>query len=242
MRRFVVVLLSLIFAATAFAQQSPRLTWLRYYQANAGKDADFLWLVNDSLKPSLDKLVADKKIAGWGVAVPLTHTGEPWTHVIYVGLPDWDAAEELVKAMAASESRFAAGPVQSGSVRDVILRHISQSDVPPTTKPKYIGIDTYVVKPGRVGDVTALFNEWVKPLFTAIAAKGKYGPWGFSSQDSTGGYTHMVWSFINDLSAFDDHEAAVMALDPVKLRGYEVRLRDATEPDKHRMQLLRVVQ
>jgi hypothetical protein len=243
MRRLVLlVLLFALCANSSFAQQPPRMTWLRYYQASAGKDADLLWLVNDSMKPVLDKLAGDKKIAGWGVAVPLTHTDEPWTHVIYVGLADWAAAEELAKALSPSESRFSAGPVQPGSVRDVILRHVVQSEVPPTVKPKYIGVDTYVVKPGRAGDVTALFKEWAKPLFTAIAAKGKYGPWGLSTQDSNGAYTHMVWYFLNDLSALDEHEAGVMALDPIKLRGYEVRLRDATEPEKHRMQLLRVVQ
>ncbi|HEV7766580.1 MAG TPA: hypothetical protein VGQ76_16380 [Thermoanaerobaculia bacterium] len=242
MRRLVLVLLSLIFTASAFAQQMPRLTWLRYYQAAAGKDGDLLWLVNDSLKPVLDKLVADKKALAWGVAVPLTHTGEPWTHIVFVGLADWAAAEELAKAIAPSESRFAAGPVQPGSVRDVILRNIAHSEVPPAAKPKYIGIDTYVVKPGRSGDVDALFNEWTKPLFTAVAAKGKFGPWGFSTQDMRGDYTHMVWYFMSDLTALDEHDAALMAIDPVKLRGYDVRLRDATEPEKHRMQILRVVQ
>ena len=254
MRRLVPLVLLFALCATAtFAQQPPKLTWLRFYQVTPGKDADFMRLLNDSSKAMFDKLIAEKKVAGWGVAVPLTHNDEPWTHVVFVGLADWAAAEALVKGIEASDAQLSAAEmkrmgelamssIRPGSVRDIILHHIAQSDTPPMAPPKYIGVDYYTIKQGRHGDAVALFNEWAKPMFTELASKGKFGPWGFSSQNYADGYTHMVWYFMSDLTALDETDAAMKALDPMKLRGFDVRLRDMSEPEKQRTQLLRVIQ
>jgi hypothetical protein len=255
MRRLVpLVLLFALCATSAFAQQPPKLTWLRFYQVTPGKDADFMRLLNDSGKAMLDKLIAEKKVVGWGVAVPLTHNDEPWTHVVYVGLADWAAAEAMIKGFESSDAKLSAAEmkrmdemtmasIKPGSVRDIILQHIVQSEAPPMAPPKYIGVDYYTVKQGRHGDAVALFNEWAKPLFTDVAAKGKFGPWGFSTQNYLlGSYTHMVWYFMSDLAALDELNTGNMALDPMKLRGFDVRLRDLSEPEKQRTQLLRVIQ
>jgi hypothetical protein len=242
MRRLVFLVSLLAVCASAFAQQAPKppkITWLRFYQVQPGKDADFLKLIGSS-RPMLDKLTAAGKVAGWGVAVPLTHNDEPWTHVVFVGLADWSAAEAMVRG-------FEEGPdmgisaIVPGSVRDVILHHITQSEQPPKAPPKYIGVDFYTVKQGRQGDAVALFNEWAKPMFTELAAKGNLGPWGFSMQSEMAGYTHMVWFFMSDLTAFDDNDVLMKSMDPMKLRGFDVRLRDMSEPEKHRTQLLRIV-
>lgn len=253
MRRVVLLALVVFSTANVFAQQA-RMSWLRYYQVQPGKEADFLQFINGTSKAAFDQMVAEKKALRWGVAVPLTHNDEPWTHLVFVALADWSAADALVKSMEASDAAMAradqvkyaalkSSSVQPHSVRDVILRHVSTSDAPaPQAQPKYIGLETYVVKPGRAGDAVALFNEWMKPVFNATMAKGKFGPWGFSTQDSAGGYTHVAWYFMNDLGALDENESAMTAMEPAKLRGFDVRLRDLSEPEKHRSQILRIVQ
>jgi hypothetical protein len=257
MRRLVPVslfLVSLFAAAAAFAQAPApaRLTWLRYYQAQPGKDAELTRLLLEDSKPMFDKLMADKKIVGWGLAVPITHNDEPWTHVFYVTVADWSRADQLIQGVEASyagrpkaemdrmDQMFMAAD-RPEMTRDVILHHLSQSEAPPMAMPKYIGVDTYVIKQGRASDAVALFNEWAKPLFTSVAAKGKLGPWGFSSQDQTGAWTHMVWYFMSDLAAIDQYDAGIMGMEPMKLRGFDVRLRDLSEPEKHRTQILRVL-
>lgn len=256
MRRLVPVslfLVSLFVAAAAFAQPvQPQLTWLRYYQALPGKDMELTRLLVDGSKPIFDKLMAEKKIASWGLAVPITHNDEPWTHVFYITVNDWSGVEQLVQGVEASDAAMPKAEMErmdkaflaayrQEMTRDVILRHLSQSEAPPMAMPKYIGVETYVIKQGRANDALGLFNEWAKPLFTGIGAKGKFGPWGFSTQEQTGAWTHMVWYFMSDLGALDQHDAAMMALDPVKLRGFDVRLRDMSEPEKHRMMILRLV-
>jgi len=257
MRRFTYALVALFTALTALAQQPPappQLTWIRYYEAMPGKEMEFGKLLSESSKAVFDKLIADKKVVGWGVAVPFSHTGESWTHVAYVGLADWSAVEALGAEFEAADAKLPPAELKKmddkfmaalkpNSVRDVVIRHLSQGPPMTMTKPKYIGVDTYVIKQGRFEDAVGLFNEWAKPMFSDVAAKGKFGPWGLSMQEmvTTPGWTHMVWYFMNDLTAIDEANAASMALGPMKLKGYDVRLRDMSEPDKHQGQILRIV-
>jgi len=228
MRRLVplALLFVCLFSSSSALAQQARFTWLRFHNVAAGQDAQ--------LRSMYDRVMAGQKVVGWGIAVPLTHTGDPWTHVVYVAFADWASADAFAKATE-SAGAFPVG-------MDVILNHIVQAEVPPKARPKYIGVDTYVVKQGRAGDAISLFNEWGKPLFSAAAEKGRIGTWGFSTQSSIDDYTHMIWYFMSDLAAIDDLVAGSMSLDPMKLRGYEVRLRDLSEPEKYRTQLLRIVQ
>jgi len=255
MRRFIFLLLAAAIAIPATAQQAPAtLTWLRYYEAQPGKERELGQLLVAASKPVFDQLIADGKVVAWGVVVPASHTTETWTHAVFVTTHNWAGYEALTAASEAAMAKLSPSErstfegqmmaaLKPHSRRDVVLRHVSQSPLPsapPAAKPKYIGVDTYVVKPGRHEDAVALFNEWAKPMFSS---SGKLGPWGFSIQEmvTTPGWTHMIWYFMNDLGAIDEMNAAAMALGPMKLKGYDVRLRDFSEPDKHQGQLLRIV-
>ena len=256
MRRVLYVLI-LLTVTSALAQQQPAgLTWIRYYEALPGKEMELGQLLVASTK-SMDKLIADKTIAAYGVVVPLSHTADTWTHAVYVTVKDWSSYEAFLNGMISTLTQMPPaeaktlqesfmGAMRPNSYRDVMLRHVSQaplSTAPPAARPKYIGIDTYVIKPGRFEDATGLFNEWAKPVFTELGAKGKFGPWGLSTQEmvTMPGWTHMIWYFMADLGAIDQMNAANMALPPMKLKGFDVRLRDMSEPEKHQGQLLRIV-
>ena len=260
MRRSIFALAALCLAFSALAQQpkQPELTWVRYYEAQPGKEMEFVRLLTETGKPIFDKLIADKKAAGWGIVVPVTLLeGETWTTAAYVTVNDWSAVEAMMSAFEANDAKMSPAEMKKmndafnaalkpGSVYDVILRHVSQAPMPtamPATRPKYIGVDTYTIKQGRGMDAVSLFNEWAKPIFTDAAAKGGFGPWGLSTQAiyTSGDWTHMVWYFMNDLAAYDTMNAANMALDPMKLKGFDVRLRDMSEPEKQRAQILRIV-
>ncbi|HET7433356.1 MAG TPA: hypothetical protein VFN10_01450 [Thermoanaerobaculia bacterium] len=250
MRRFVLPIL-VVFAlvTSALAQQPaplPKLTWIRYYTVQPGKGDTFVRLMRQSSQKMFDELLAGKKVQAWGIVVPMTHTDETWTHAIYITMDDWASVESLVRAVEAADTSSDAAleaTLVSGSIRDVVLRHIIQSEAPPKAAPKYIDVSTYVVKPGRANDAVALYREWAVPMLTAAAMRGNVGPWGLSSQaiDTNGSWTHMTWTFLSDLNALGDRETDMMALPANKLMGYDVRLRDLSEPEKHREQILRVI-
>jgi len=257
MRRLVLGLLVLAITIPAFAQPAPApatLTWIRYYEAQPGKERELGQILVAASKPVFDQLIADRKVVAWGVVVPMSHTSETWTHAVFVTANDWAGYEALTSSSEAAMAKLSASErstlegqmmaaMKPHTLRDVVLRHLSQSPLPttpPAARPKYIGIDTYVVKPGRYEDALGLFNEWAKPTFSSAS---KLGPWGFSMQEmvTTPGWTHMIWYFMTDLAAIDELNAATMALGATKLKGYDVRLRDFSEPDKHQGQILRIV-
>lgn len=246
--------LVLFLAASALAQSAPpqaKLTWVRYYTVERGREADFNQYIHDYTRPMMDRLVADKKILGWGAGFPITMNDEPYTNVVWVALPDWNGAEAIGQAIEAANA--AASPaemqkmmrlgssIREGSVRDVILRHLVQSDGPGLPAPKFIVADTYTIKPGRGGDAVALFNEWGKPNFDAV--KSRLGPWGLSVQalPTEESWTHMVWYFISDLGALDTLDNAMMSMEPRKLQGFDVRLRDMSDVTKQRSQIIRIM-
>ena len=256
MRRLLPVSLLLVLAASALGQAAPpqaKFTWVRYYTVDRGREADFAQLIRDYTKPMMDRLVAEKKIVAWGWGYPITRTDDAATHIVWMGLPDWGGAEAVGQAIEALGRNASAADaatmvklgtsIREGSVRDVILRHLSQSEGVPATPPKYVVADTYVIKPGREGDAVALFNEWAKPIFNSVALKPRMPLWGLSSQaiPTEGDWTHMVWYFITDLGALDALDTAMMSGDPRTMQGYEVRLRDMSDVTKQRSQILRLM-
>lgn len=241
MRRLLVLVCLCLASLSAFAQTPApaKMTWLRYYQVERGKDADFMRLAHDAFKPVLDDLRAKKKIVDWGLAFPLTQNGDPWTHALYITMPDWSGAEALDQAI--DQAQMAMTPevmkrtgelsMSIAKSQDVILRHLVQSTTMPTAKPKYIMVETHKIKPGREADAVQLFNDWGTPMFTELAAKGTIGIWGLSTHGVAGAadWTHMVWYFLPDLGNLDKVMAANDALDARKRQGFMVRYADMSE-------------
>lgn len=258
MRRFIVLVCFCVAVLSASAQTPPplpKMTWVRYYTIERGKGADFNRLVQENMRPVLDGLRKEQKILDWGLAVPITMNGDPWTHALYIAMPDWSAAEALDQAIDKAGAtmtpevarRTGELAMSIAAERDVILRHHVQSATPPRAKPKYIVADVHRIKPGREADALALFNEWAKPMFTDLAAKGDVDLWGFSSHGVAVGvtgaadWTHMVWYFLHDLGAMESVIAANERVEPRTAQGWWVRLRDMSEIGARREQVWRIV-
>src|SRR6185436_1083970 len=134
MRRISILLL-LLLATTASAQVS-KLTWIRHYQAYPGKED----LLTQQLIESLAKVRADG-IATWGIAVPLSHNDQPWTHMVFAGVRDWAAIESLADTLVADAKRSVL-TVPDGT-RDTVIVHVVRSTTASTVKPKYLVINEH---------------------------------------------------------------------------------------------------
>ena len=228
----IVALLLLCATASTEAQQLPKLTWIRYFQLAPGSRTD---LVKTARVP-FDKMLADGAIVAWGVVEPVSRVGEPYSHAVYVTVQDWTAVDAVVTAMSTS------GLTGTEHTHDVVLRHVVQSETPPVAKPKYLVVNLHPVNRGRESDAVHLFNEWAKPVFTKLAAGGKLGPWGLSTQNIVidNKWTHMVWYFIADTSVLEDINTTLAEMGWSQLTTFERRLRAMSEDD-YIGQLMRVV-
>ncbi|HEX6099732.1 MAG TPA: hypothetical protein VF432_25685 [Thermoanaerobaculia bacterium] len=254
MRRFLLLVCLVFTALSAFAQAPlPKMTWLRYYHVERGKSAEFMQLAREQFKPVLDGLQKAGKLHSWGLAIPITQVEEPWSHALYIAMPDWSGAEAIDQAIDKAEASMTpqmakrmgelSMSIRDGGMRDVILRHIVQSENEPKAQPKYIIADVYKIKPGREADAVALFNEWAKPLFTDLAGKGSVDMWGLSTHGVPGAadWTHMVWYFLHDLGDMEAIIAANETMEPRKMQGFSVRLRDMSEWSTPREQVWRLI-
>lgn len=233
MRRFILVIL--LFVPTLATAQVSSLSWLRYYTAQPGKEE----ALTELLKEAAGNKLAGK-VTTWGIAVPLSHTDEGWTHLMYAGVRDWKSIEHLEAAFASEAKRTPL--VATNGIRDSVLVHLVRSETPPAFKPKYLVVNEHPIKVGRENDAIALFNEWAKPVFVDLASRGKIAAWGHSAQNIVihEGWTRMVWYFVSDLSALDEVNKSLAALPPQQLRSYWLRLDDmSTGPFQG--QVLRVV-
>src|SRR5688572_5689525 len=99
MRRLICLSFIILLATSALArqqtpaQQPPGLTWIRYYEALPGKERELGQLLISSTKATMDKLIADKIVAAYGIAVPLSYNTETWTHAVYITVADWTSYE-----------------------------------------------------------------------------------------------------------------------------------------------------
>ena len=254
MRRFIVVVSFVLMAASAFAQQAPpKMTWVRTYTVEYGREADFLRLIREETKPIFDALLKENKIAGWGVAVPVTHSSDPTTHLVYAALPDWGGADDVANAIEKANAAMTpadmkrmgelASSIRQGSMRDIILRHVVQTTTAPASQPRYIRTDTHVIKTGREGDAVQLFNEWAKPIFVDLAAKGTVSVWGLSvhgvPDGGQDGWTHMVWYFMPDMAGQDVIDTINEG--SARTKGYWLRLWDMSVPEKYRGTVYRII-
>ena len=58
-------------------------------------------LMNMGSMAALDQLLADKKIVSWGMARPLTRSGQNWTNLVWITGQNWSAFDDLFAALQA---------------------------------------------------------------------------------------------------------------------------------------------
>lgn len=260
MRRVLLVLGVLVFTVSAFAQMAPapagppQLTWLRFYTVDRSHTRNFMDVFNRTTGPVLDRLASDRQVAGWGLAVPFTMTGEDWTHMLWITVNNWAAGDAVVRALEESDRSRPAADMEHdqmmmadaiGNVRDVVLRHVEQSPAPPppSFRPMYIRVGYYTVNPGREADAAGLFHDYTVPLFRDLAARGVIGPFGMSTQEvvTDPSFTHVIWTFVDSLARFDQVREASMARPADAQKNANAKINDMTDADNFHSEILRIV-
>jgi hypothetical protein len=251
---FLLVAIGSLSAQTA-PPPAPQLTWVRFYQVEPGHSGDYMKLMNMGSMAALDQLLADKKIVSWGMARPLTKSGQNWTDLIWITGQNWSAFDDLVGALQALDRSRSAeerqryesmlgNTLDADGTRDVILRHLVQPSVPvaPTFKPAFIRVSYYTVKPGRNADVVALFKESTAQLYNDLVSRGVMGPWGLSTQEivTSPDFTHMVWYFAKDLKSLDQVRDVMMARPEEVRTNLMTRVNELTEPHDFSSEILMI--
>jgi hypothetical protein len=245
---------------SVMAQDSRPVTWVNYMQAKPGHGGDLMQLVKKYNAPVMDGLVDDGTLVSWGVAVPMTHLGQTWTHMMWASVADWSGMEKLVRAMdEADKSRsekesqeieeaFQAAAVPEGH-RDVVLRHVVLSAPEPGSggpAPGYLVLGFYTASPGEGDEIAELYEEVAGPVYDRLKAEGAVTAYGFAAQelDLDPAWSHVSWFFLNDLGGMDRRAKAFAEAQKERSDAQEEMLEawfeEVLEPAHHDL-LLRVV-
>ncbi len=216
--------LSLLFVASAAAQQVEPIIYVADFTVKPGKSADFMDLVKKYDAPVFDQLIKDGVVMAWGVDVPVLHTAGGSTHSFWWAMPNVGALdkvsaalEEMHKKMAADgvEEKFLAA-VDISKHSDMLFREIitgSGSAQPANDSGGYLWLTFTKVNPGKGDEYRKLWNEYNKPVYDKLVAEGAiYGyAVGVEEAKTTNDFTHYTAVTMANLAARDKVVAAFKA-------------------------------
>lgn len=256
----VILILAILLApALAMAQDAPKpITWVNYMQAKPGQDEALVELFKKRNGQMFDRLMADGILSSWGIAEPMTHRGQKWTHLVWATVQDWAHMDKLVNAMGEEaksrsekenqeiEAAFKAASDFSGH-RDVINRHVVFSAAASGgPAPGYLVLGFYKAAPGEADEITNVYETVAAPVYDKLQKDGAVAAYGFAAQelDLDPDWTHVSWFFLNDLSGMDARAKAFAASWEARSDAEEEMLEawfeKVLEPEHHDL-LFRVV-
>jgi hypothetical protein len=238
------------------------LTWVRYFRTQPGQERDFVATIKEVNGDTLDGLVKQGKLRAWGIAIPFTRTEEPWTHAVWLSVPDWAHMDEVVQGFEAAEQargkeaneaiaqRFR-GLVEAGSVHDEVFRNIVVSSAgqgsPSAQPPAYIRLSAYKVRAGHQKDAVDLYKRYALPVYESLIADGSIIQSGLAVREivSDSEWTHLSWMMTANLAALDKAQQAFAkaeeARSPQEQADLAKNLGEALDFDAYRSQILRIV-
>jgi hypothetical protein len=247
MKRRVVMLLMLLLlgARAAGAQELQPVTLLAEYYVKTGQEGEFLKLVNEFVGPIYEKLKAERAIIAWGVDVPLLHAPESATHSVWYTVPDTGALEKLIAAIeargkeiseaeqkAAEEARRRRQPAAKGMFerfqetndlgkhRDFLFRALTMkygSAPPPAGSQPYAWITVVTVKPGKAAEFQQLLGKYIYPVFDKLMAEGAINGYEMGIEEARSmPATHYVLASLPNLAAREKVRAAFAAVNQAR--------------------------
>lgn len=213
MRMLAAVLLALVCAAGAAAQQMPQpVVVYTDYTIKPGKEADFMDVVSKVGAPVRDKLMKDGVIMAWGVEVPLNRGAYgSTTHTIWYAVADWAGIEKVQAAMVAQIQKIGADDAKAAEeakkknqkpamstmerandawdaskTRDWYARDIvfaTGSGPAPAGVLPFTRYGFVQAKPGKGGDYREAWEKYNKPVYDSLVKDGTIAAYGLSVEE-----------------------------------------------------------
>ena len=135
---------------------------------------------SQNMTATLDKLVEDGTLKGYGSANPMVHTEDGPTH------EDWLQATSvagILRALDAIREADTTSPVLSNARHfDIFLRSTIHANKPGTYEHAYLWVGTFAIKPGHVEDWSQNFKTYMAPEFDKLIEDGTLAAYQLDTQ------------------------------------------------------------
>ncbi|HKV28106.1 MAG TPA: hypothetical protein VJN90_07525 [Candidatus Acidoferrales bacterium] len=132
------------------------------------------------MTPTLDKLVNDGTLTGYGSADPVVHTEDGPTH------EDWLQATSIggiLKALdALREADTTSAVLANAKHSDLFLRSTIHAIKPGTYQHGYLWVGSFAIKPGHVEDWSQNFKTYVAPQLDKFIEDGTLAGYQLDTQ------------------------------------------------------------
>ncbi len=210
-RVFFVALSVLLLALPAMAQEAPVYTYVAHWNVPRAQWAEFTAFGEESVRPVLERMLANGTIVSWGISTTVVHRENGTTHEVWwagssiAGIER--AREELVKLPSSAV-------VAGAKHHDHLLESLTHRGSTTDTTSGYLYISVWKVRPGRGQAWRALWEKYFKPTYDELLANGTMLAYEVSVQylHTDDPRTRMIWYVVPSADAEDKVSAAFTAV------------------------------
>lgn len=195
-------------------------------------------------KPILERLAADGTLVGWGFYETYIHTATGPTHGVWWTSLDFAGIEKARVELLKAPFHPAAA---AGAHRDLLLRASFKGSRSGAVTGGFLYVNTQVMRPGKGGDWSKLWEQNAKPVLDELVAQGALAGYSVQNEDvHTAPMTaRMVVTVSTSAAAEDQIEAAFAAAaakrSPEEREALAAQMRELTDTEAHRDYMARVL-
>ncbi len=206
-----VVVSVLLLALPAMAQEAPVYTFVAHWNVPRAQWAEFTAFGEESVRPVLERMLANGTIVSWGLSTTVVHRENGTTH------ETWWAATSIAGIERAREelrklpsSAVLAGAKHHDHLSESLIHRGSTTD----TTSGYLYISVYKVRPGRGQDWLRLWEKYFKPTYDELLDNGTILSYEVSSDHvhTDDPRTRIVVHIVPSADAEDKVNAALTAV------------------------------
>lgn len=215
--RWIPVLAAALLAAPALPAAADHhagpIAWVILDTVKPGKSADYIRLVTENYGPTLDGMMAEGKLLGWGLAEKANADGG-YTHAGWAVYPSWAAYQAVEDAFGAA---FADVPPEDQAALATafadatephahlirLLRSVTFETAENAPPPRYLVTGDWYALPGKDKEALALL-QGAGPIFEGLLTSGALVGGGiYRPELHDGSSTYVTWYSFTDLGAMD---------------------------------------
>ncbi len=208
---FLVVLSLLLLALPVMAQEAPVYTYVAHWNVPRAQWAEFTAFGEESVRPVLERILANGTIVSWGISTTVVHEQNGTTHEV------WWAASSIAGIERAREELVKVSPsavVPGAKHHDHLLQSLIHRGSTTDTTSGYLYISVYKVQPGRGQAWRALWEKYFKATCDELLANGTLLAYEVSVQyiHTDDPRTRIIWYVLPSADAEDKMNAAFTAV------------------------------
>lgn len=218
--------------ALAAEQGNIGYLWLNFIQCKPERCAEVSRRLIRDGTPVIEPLIENGKVMEWGVAVPLLEgSATPFTHVEWMTLANWDAADAIAESHLLSRQGSPAWQDLASRLEVDVITRSEFAGAGRPDRPQYIFLTFLRAKAGSADAGTQALRSVMSAALDPLIPEKHIMNYGalVPAMSFNGGWTHLAWYATRALLDRNQIDRGIKAL-PAALQNSQWVSGTATDP------------